>query len=89
MDYMVDRPIRIKGWRRPGRPLKMEFAGKGYNWHSHKFGDIFNDPLVRIYSSLHYLTSHAPNKVKARWNQAHIRYMQRTRWHKAGINRRV
>jgi hypothetical protein len=60
---------------------------KGYNWHERR--THIEDHLARIFGQIHYLTSHAPAKVQARWQAADRLWKQRMRWHKAGINERL
>jgi hypothetical protein len=42
-------------------------------WSQHKIG------IVRRFSQLHYLASHAPTAVRSRWTSAHTAYVSRYR----------
>lgn len=86
-DFLVDRP---KNYQKTGRNCnRIEFRARyrGLNWTY--FSDRGHDLFVRIYSKIHYLTGHAPEKVTRRWNQAAIRLNNRSKWWRAGINDRL
>ena len=78
--YLVDRCIS-------GKPFRIGKRQPNWNWQ--RMGRHISDPLARIYSHIHYLTSHAPRMVQRRWKQAEVRLKNRMRWYKAGINDRI
>jgi hypothetical protein len=70
-----------------GGPYWRSIRGKGYNWQRRR--STIADPVVRIFSHIHYLTAHAPAKVKQRWANAARIWRKKMQWHKAGINERL
>lgn len=90
-DFLVDRNSQSRyrgGVFRRTNLITFRAQYRGLNWVT-RAPFPGNDPLVRVHGEIHYLTSHAPEKVQKRWNQAKIRWNKRTAWWKSGINNRL
>jgi len=87
-DFLVDRPESFRKTGRNCNLIEQKSRYRGMNW-SNRSSHCDHDPLVRVYSELHYLTYHAPTLVTRRWKQAALRLKQRCKWWKAGINDRL
>ena len=87
-DILVDKPGSYRKTGRNYNRIKLRTRYRGMNW-SRRSSRRAHDPIVRIYSEIHYLTEHAPKAVKQRWEQARVRLHDRTRWWRAGINERL